>query len=356
MRGPLPAPHRFRHTQREIIAGKRSFGKLFVRQGNAGNGQIGYNRSMNAAGKAERVLVIHNEKSGQGDSGLEEFVLELSHYGLTGELRALHPGVSLEELLQDASSFRAVVAAGGDGTVSAVAHALLGSEVPLLPYPAGTANLVALNLGLPTDPAELAQTLLAGQTQPIDLARLSYTDASGNAVTQGFTVAAGVGFDAQVIADSEALKPRFGVGGYVLSALANANAPVARFALQLDGEPYQAEGIGVLIANFAKMQLGLELAPGANAQDGLLEVVILKTRSAAGLVPELLRQLAEKVGLAASHVSDRLEIHSVKRVRLESDPPLPVQFDGESVDGSPPLEAWVVPERVRFIVPAAPDA
>lgn len=308
---------------------------------------------MNAPSKAGRVLVIHNEKSGQGGSGLEEFVLELSQQGLTGELRALQPGASLEELLRDASSFRAVVAAGGDGTVSAVAHALLGSEVPLLAYPAGTANLIALNLGLPTDPAELAQTLLVGQTQPTDLAQLGYTDASGNPVTKGFTVAAGVGFDAKMIADSEALKPRFGVGGYVLSALANANAPVARFALELDGEPYQAEGIGVLMANFAKMQLGLELAPGANAQDGRLEVVILKTRSAAGLVPELLRQLAEKIGLAAPDVSDRLEIHSVKRVRLESDPPLPVQFDGESVEGSPPLEAWVLPEQVRFIVPAA---
>lgn len=306
---------------------------------------------MNAPGQAERVLVIHNEGSGQGDSGLPEFVRELSQRGLSGELRVLRPGVSLEGLLQDASSFRAVVAAGGDGTVSAVAHGLLGKEVPLLAYPAGTANLVALNLGLPADPAELAQILLAGQTQATDLARLVYTDASGNSVAQGFTVAAGVGFDAQVIAGSEALKPRFGVGGYVLSALANANPTVAQFRLELDGQPHPAEGIGVLIANFAKMQLGLELAPGASAQDGRLEVVILKARSAAGLIPELLRQLAEGVGWVAPEVSDRLEVHSVRRVRLESDPSLPVQFDGESLDGSPPLEAWVLPERVRFIVP-----
>ncbi|MBI5813526.1 MAG: NAD(+)/NADH kinase, partial [Meiothermus silvanus] len=276
--------------------------------------------------------------------------------GLTGELRPLRPGTSLEELLRDASSFAAVVAAGGDGTVSAVAHSLAETQIPVLAYPAGTANLIALNLGLPSDPAELAEVLLAGRTQPTDLAELRYTDASGGSASTGFTVAAGTGFDAKMIADSEALKPRFGVGGYVLSALANANPTVARFRLELDGRPYLTEGIGVLVANFAKLQLGLELAPGANAQDGLLEVVILKTRSAAGLVPVLLRQLAEKVGLAASQVSDRLEIHSVKRVRLESDPPLPVQFDGESVDGSPPLEAWVVPERVRFIVPAAPDA
>lgn len=298
-----------------------------------------------------RALIIHNDKSGQGDAGFDTFLRVLAEGGLRYERRGLGEGVRLEDLLSDAAEFDAVVAAGGDGTVSGIAHALRDSGVPILAYPKGTANLIALNLGLPTDPEALAGLLRAGHTQLMDLAELRYYDPSGQTRNCGFTVAAGTGFDAQLIADSESLKPRFGVGGYLLSALSNAAPKVARFRLEIDGETFEREGIGVMVVNLSQMQLGLEMAPGADSADGRLEVVILKARTAAGLVPELLRQLAEKAGLGSPGVSELLEVRSAKEVRIESEPALAVQYDGESLEALPPLEARILPRAARFIVP-----
>ena len=56
-------------------------------------------------------------------------------------------------MLEDAKDFDRVVAVGGDGTVSGVCYELRGSGVPMLPYPAGTTNLLALNLRLPSEPS-----------------------------------------------------------------------------------------------------------------------------------------------------------------------------------------------------------
>lgn len=301
-----------------------------------------------------RVLAVVNPSSGQGDSGFERFAQAVRAAGVGLEVRELHPGASLPDLLRDADGFGAVVAAGGDGTVSGVAHALERPEVPVLAYPAGTANLIALNLGMPADPEALARVLLEDPVrQRVDLARLSYRDPEGRECTAGFTIAAGTGFDAKLIADSEALKPRFGVGAYVLSALSNANPAVAEFRLELDGEVLETSGIGVVVVNFGRMQLGLKMSPYAAPDDGLLDVVVLKARSAAGLLPELLRQMAERLGLATPEVDERLGVYQVRRVRVEASPSLPLQFDGESLEGTPPLEAHVLPGAATFLKPPA---
>ncbi|MER3483740.1 MAG: diacylglycerol kinase, partial [Meiothermus sp.] len=71
-----------------------------------------------------RVLILHNEKSGQGEAGFKTFLAALERGGVEYQVRSLEEGVKLEDLLADAPEFGAVVAAGGDGTVSGTAHAL----------------------------------------------------------------------------------------------------------------------------------------------------------------------------------------------------------------------------------------
>ena len=108
----------------------------------------------------KRYLVVFNPKSGQGDSGLNEFVDDLRDSGSEVVERELHPDQPMAQHIEDLQSFNAVVAAGGDGTVSSLAYAARGQNVPILAYPAGTANLIAQNLDLPRDPAALAQIVL----------------------------------------------------------------------------------------------------------------------------------------------------------------------------------------------------
>ena len=115
-----------------------------------------------------RILVVFNPNSGQGESGLPEFVTFLRDSGASVTERELQPDVPMSEYVQDLTEYSAVVGAGGDGTVSSLAYAARYRDVPLLAYPAGTANLIAQNLDLPRDPAALAEVVDRG---PTDLLR-----------------------------------------------------------------------------------------------------------------------------------------------------------------------------------------
>ncbi len=140
------------------------------------------------------ILGIRNPASGQQDDGFDAFCAALRDHGGQFTVRQLEKdGPSLETLLRDTRSFDRVVAAGGDGTVSAVAHALRGSNLPIMIYPGGTGNLLALNLELPKDPSALAALALGGRTLKVDLAELHFDAAPGEDAPEaiGFSLNAG---------------------------------------------------------------------------------------------------------------------------------------------------------------------
>lgn len=292
-----------------------------------------------------RLLALRNPTSGKDDDGFEVFLDALRSRGAQVTVRELNQQTTLEQLLEDHRTFSRIIAAGGDGTVSSVAHALNGSGIPIMVYPAGTANLVALNLELPSDPLALANLTLDGQVVDTDLAELRFADGE----VMGFALNAGAGLDAQIVADSEALKSKLGVGAYLAGALKNTNPTVAAIKLDLDGCEVRTEGIGVMVVNHGRLQLGLELAPDADASDGKLEVVVIRATSLAGLVPVVLGSLLKHIGLGDPELNGRLEVHTAKTVRITTEPPLPVQFDGESTEHSTPFEAHVLPLAVRFV-------
>ena len=88
-----------------------------------------------------------------------------------------------------------VIVAGGDGTVRAVADGLAGSAVPLGIVPAGTANLLNYNLGLPRDEAGAIEVAVAGDTATIDLIKITIDDRD----PEHFAVMAGAGLDAMIM-------------------------------------------------------------------------------------------------------------------------------------------------------------
>jgi diacylglycerol kinase (ATP) len=300
------------------------------------------------------ILGIRNPASGQKEDGFDAFCAALRDRGGQFTVRQLEKdGPSLEALLKDARSFDRIVAAGGDGTISAVAHALRGSDLPIMIYPGGTGNLLALNLDLPKNPRALAELTLGGRTLKADLAELHFDAAPGENAPEpiGFSLNAGTGFDAKLIEGSEPLKDRLGLGAYLASALSNANPTVAKFTLEMDGETILTEGIGVMVVNHGRMQLGIELAPDADASDGLLDVLVLRAQSLAGLIPAVVGSLLENIGLRGPSLDGCLELYQAKRVRVSSDPPQPVQFDGETIDRMTPFEASVLPNAASFVVP-----
>lgn len=293
--------------------------------------------------------MINNLRSGFGDAAVYDFVRELGARHTEVTMRFLNEGADIRHLLRDASDYARVVAAGGDGTASAVAYALRGTGIPVLAYPAGTGNLLAKNLKLPLDAAELAITTIAGRTMTIDLGELTLPGKAGmQQRKQGFVIAAGAGYDARVMEAAQGLKQTLGEGAYILGAVQNLAPTVAHFTLDVDGRTIETDGIAVLLMNLARIQFDLVVAHGADAQDGMLEVVVVKTPSAAGLLPAIWAALLDRLGDHPARPG--LEIHTGSHVEVSADPPLALEYDGELLDAKTPFSAAVLPRAATFIV------
>jgi len=135
-----------------------------------------------------RVLSVVNTSSGGADSGLYDLLRIAGQQGAETLMRFVQPNIPIEALVHDAETFDRIVVTGGDGTVSAVCYATRGTGVPVLVDPAGTANLLALNLGLPLDSAGLADLLLTGTPARFDLGELDIQRPDGSRSTSGFTL------------------------------------------------------------------------------------------------------------------------------------------------------------------------
>ncbi|HCW89768.1 MAG TPA: diacylglycerol kinase [Marinobacter sp.] len=294
------------------------------------------------------ILMVSNLRSGLGDPGTYDFVRELGESGCEVTLRFMNAGADLGHLLRDAASYDRVVAVGGDGTVSAIAYELRGTGVPVVVYPAGTANLLARNLRVPVDPLELARLTLGGKRVTIDVGEIGIATGDG-ARRVGFVIMAGAGFDATVMERALELKPVIGEGAYIIGAIQSLQPTVAKIDLELDGRHVRTEGIAVILVNLARIQFDLSVTHGSDAQDGLLEVVVVKTRSVAGLIPAVWAALLDRLGNHPARPA--LEVHSAKEIRVSATPALPLQYDGELLDLTTPFSARVLPKRATFVVP-----
>ncbi len=299
----------------------------------------------------KRVLVVYNPKSGNGDNTVLQCAELLRAAGCEVEARELEKDVPITDYLHDAERFAVVIAAGGDGTVSSVAYALRYKDVLLLAYPAGTANLIALNLEMPEDPKALADLVLTGHSVRIDLGELSVREEK-----HGFAMLAGAGADASMIKESEELKPRFGALAYMMSAMRQVNPKKTTFHMVVDGEPRSAEGIGVMIANFGKANFGLPITSDVSPSDGKFTVVVLRASNVLQLLPNLIDSVRSKLNLGDPLFgSGNIETFEASEISVDADEPFPLQYDGELHVETTPFSAKVLPGAIRFVTGAKKD-
>jgi len=253
----------------------------------------------------------------------------------------------LEELAAGAQAFDRVVAAGGDGTASALCYALRETGVPILVYPAGTANLLAQNLGMPVEPRQLADMTLNGSVVEFDLGELERASTSGpGTVKSGFAVMAGAGYDAAIIEGAAPFKANMGAAAYLFAAVSNLAPTPAHFVLDMDGEEVVTDGIAVLVMNFGRLQFDLPIALGADPRDGLLQVAILRQRSVAALVPAVV------AGFSGADKLPGVDVYTAKRVTVMAEPALSIQYDGETLAAVTPFTARALPRATTLLVPA----
>ncbi len=217
------------------------------------------------------------------------------------ETTAQDPGVGQGQQALDAG-VDVVCALGGDGTVRAVATALVNSDTPLGLLPAGTGNLLALNLRLPFEQlGDALDVVLTGQNKSIDvgLVRL-LPDSDSEDPMKGddpateddprrndeevFLVMVGIGVDAQVMADTnEKVKGVLGWPAYVFAGLGKLFTRGFMVKVATGGGDGQVQhASSVIVGNCGTLQGNLQLMPDAVLDDGILDGVVLAPKGAFG--------------------------------------------------------------------------
>lgn len=288
-----------------------------------------------------RIRVLVNPRAGQPEPVLRTLAEALGGHQVEWQADVIGADESIDLLVTRALDWGAerVAVYGGDGTVSSVAQALAGDSASIVILPGGTGNVIAAELGLPSE-LELACQLLTG---PADLRQVDL----GRVGDRMFVLRVGVGLEADMVARANPdLKARLGPLAYGLAALsALQERRRSRFRLEIDGKHIEAEAVTCVIANSANLgRPRLTLAPDIRIDDGVLDVILLRDADLEAIADVLRAARGDPVN------TDSIKRWKGKRIRVEASPDREVQVDGET-GMSLPLEIEVVPAALRVVVP-----
>jgi diacylglycerol kinase family enzyme len=240
---------------------------------------------------------------------------------------------------------------GGDGMVQRCADALVGSRATMAIIPAGTANLLARNIGIPLDLAEAVHIGLHGTCRSLDLGWIN---------GEHFAVMAGVGFDARMIdAVRGQLKERFGRLAYVWTGLRSVDWGPTHATVKVDGHRwFSGPASCVLVGNVGTILGSVEVFDGARADDGWLDVGVC---TAQGPI-----EWARTLGRTLTGPADRspfVQTARARRISIRLAAPSTYELDGGARRTTARVKAHVVPGGLRVRAPlrtpapgAAPSA
>jgi diacylglycerol kinase family enzyme len=258
-----------------------------------------------------------------------------------------------------------VLAAGGDGTIRAVAESLRGTGVPLALLPSGTGNL-ALTLD---DLSQSVDTAFTGTARAIDVGVVQAERADGSRSSHVFLVMAGLGLDAQMAANTNAmLKARVGWIAYI-DAIARGvrenNSVKVRYSV--DGGPQRSASVNtVIVGNCGLLPGNIQLLPDAVIDDGVFDIVALRPGGFIGWVQIYVKLVWENGILRRSTVGRRIvsmsrEVRALRYLRgsdltLRLEHPEEFELDGDPFGEAIALKAHVDHLGLHVMVPAeAPE-
>ncbi len=228
---------------------------------------------------------------------------------------------------------------GGDGTVQRCVDAVAGTGAVLAILPAGTANLLATNLGIPGDLPAAVRTGLYGRRRPID---------TGSVNGEHFAVMAGAGLDARMIAGADrGLKDRLGRAAYLYTAARSVAAPRVPAVVKADGKRFFAGPVScVLTGNVGQVLGGITAFPEAEPDDGILELGVVTARNPADWARTLGRMALGRAGQ-----SPFVRLTRGQEFRIRFSRPMPYELDGGARPPVTKLKIKVHPAAVTVCVP-----
>ena len=290
---------------------------------------------------SRRFLVLVNPTAG-GGCALERLPAALAELERLGAPHRVVRTEGLEHAREQAAEAveagETVAAMGGDGLMRAVATVVCHRESALAILPGGRGNDLARVLGIPTDPATAARIAVEGRERMIDVPRVDGTPYLG---------IASFGFDSDANRIANDAKLVRGNLVYLYAALrALASWRPASFKVTIDGEQREFSGYSVAIANSRAYGGGMFIAPDAELDDGLLDVVMITRTSKARFLISL-----PKVFRGTHVTSPNVEVKRGSVVAVSADRPFDIYADGDPV-GALPATVTVDSGCLRVIVPA----
>jgi len=289
------------------------------------------------------IHLIANPSAGRGKASrvARRLIRALGQRGVRFQQHTTRGRGHAEELAHQAVEQGAdvVLVCGGDGTLHEAAQALAHSPTALAPLPAGRCNDFCRSLGPGLGPEQVAQAMQSGQSRVLDLARVN---------GRVYCTVGAVGFDAEVTRYVDQMRsPLWGKPAYiyaVLRVLSRYDFPEVR--LTWDEGEYQGPILMAAVANTPTYGNAIRIAPEARADDGLLDVCLVRPAGffrVVGLLPTVLK--GQHAGLP------EVSFLRTRRVSIESSRPVPMWADGEPVTNSP-LCVQIEPGALRMLLPA----
>ncbi|HBD92189.1 MAG TPA: hypothetical protein DEF16_04555 [Gemmobacter sp.] len=294
------------------------------------------------------ICVVANPKSGRNSKDRAAIEQAMAAFGPQATLRRWHKGDDLDAFVQKAvdDGFTTIVAAGGDGTVMGVAHALVGSQAQLGVLPLGTFNYFARGLGLPQEPEAAARAILAGHPRRISV---------GSVNGQLFLNNASVGIYPSILLAREAVYDRWGrsralAHWSVLRTILKFQRP-KRMVLTADGTRIEMKTPLVFVARSAYQleRFGLQ---GAQAiSDDQFAIFVARGGTRLHLL-----KTAVRLALRSVSVGDDVDVIYARQLDIETSRSRPlVAFDGEKRRMRGPLSFRIQSAALSIIVPDEAD-
>ena len=292
------------------------------------------------------ACLIFNPVAGQGDSERDlEVIKSCLEPELELEILFTTEQVSGGELARQAIKDGAeiIIASGGDGTISAVAEALIETDLILGTIARGTANAFANALGIPDTIEAACETILAGTTKKVDTAMCN---------DRPMILLAGIGFEAETVEDANReAKDRLGILAYVLSGFKQLQEFVQFTAkIETEDKVITVTASAVTVANAAPPSSVLAHGTaGVIYDDGLLDITILAPQTKAGAIATSI-QLLQSAGNNEAVERDGVGYLRSKWVKITTDPSQKVVVDGELI-GKTPIEVRCIPRSLTIFAP-----